>query len=140
MRIKDTVTGLYSGPGVIGHRWTKVGRMWTTTSALGGSIAVWKERKTQRWCSPKAKDSSTWVIVGHTDRGPLEYRFDDWVLARSHNRYPDPLPSIATLRFTADEVDLVEESLRDSIGDADESGELIMRVVEALKHYEENTL
>ena len=40
------------------------------------------------------------------------------------------------LIFTGEEIDVVEDALRNDIGDADESGALTTKVVEALKHFQ----
>lgn len=141
-KIKDRKTGLFMGPGVIGTgRWTKVGRTWSSKGALSGSIGVWLERinRSYRWSKTfrdeQERASHHWVVVALSADGVHEQPFMDYVTAKL-NKSPLPSPECANpLRFSPDEIELVEETLR-GMGDADEAGELTMRVLEALKRYE----
>lgn len=138
VKIKDTTTGLFSAPGIIGCRWTKVGRTWSNRSAVGSSISVWQERRARGLYPSPPWRPENWVIVALTNKGSLEYSFTDWVACRGTKKFPSP--AIGFLRINSEEIDMVEEAMRNEIGDADEAGELGQRVVAILRHYEVNEL
>ena len=138
-KIRNTVTGLFCAPGIIGGHWSKVGRTYSTRSALGNSIAVWQEHCVRyKHLLPSARDPKDWVIVAMTNKGTVEYAFNDWVACKGTKKTPAPFKDF--LRINSEEIDMVEEAMRNEIGDADEAGELSQRVVAILRQYEVNEL
>lgn len=135
-KIKNSKTGLFSAPGIIGFRWTNVGRTYSNKSALSNSISVWKER-IARYKRP-GMNSADWVVVELSEHGITEYDFDQWVAARP--KTPLPLNADAVFTLTTLEIDEVLEAMRSYIGDADAAGELSQRVEAILKRYESNRL
>jgi hypothetical protein len=136
-KIKNVKTGLYSAPGIIGFKWSKKGRTWSSKSALNSSFRVWEERIRNRpyLCATKPDD---WVVLTLSERGSTETPVRDWLAARPTKQPARSKPSVVTLRFTDDEIEAVEEALRDHLGDADDAGYLALKVVEAMRHYYES--
>jgi hypothetical protein len=132
LKIRDSKTGLYSAPGIIGQRWTKTGRSWSGKGPLGASIRVLEERQRQRWFHLHGNPDD-WQVVALTVAGEVVWKYADWAAAVGTGKTPVPVNN--PLIFTDDEIEQVEEACRNHIGDADEAGELSMRVVEALKHF-----
>lgn len=136
-KVRDTKTGLFAGPGILGQsHWSNVGRTWTRKGDLSGSIGVWLNRLKYRYGRvDNRKKAEDWNIVLLTDHGIGEVPFVSWVDAKE-NKLPFPEPVIAAASFTREEIDLVETALIEGIGDADASGELIMRVMKVMKCHE----
>ena len=137
-KVKDTKTGLFSA-GIIGTHWKKGGRVWASRSAFGSSIAVYKSHSKQKWYR-QTSDPADWVVVALTDVGEMEFSFNVWVASVGTGKYPVPMTAPGTFTVTTEEIDMVEEAMRDQIGDSDAAGELAQRVVAILKKFEANTL
>ena len=138
-KIKDTATGLFSGPGKIGCRWNSVGRTWTNRGSLSASITIWQDLRTRPWYSNRS-DPQNWVVAMMTDRGLVEFAFADWCAAKGKKELPEPVNQPPKMTLTINEIDEVEEALRTGIGDADEAGELSQRVINILMTHLETTV
>ena len=80
------------------------------------------------------------MVVMMTEQGLVEFSFLDWQMAKGKKNLPEPINQPPKMTLTIEEIDEVEEAMRNYIGDADAAGELSQRVVEILMTHMENTV